>query len=258
MGDRTGARVAAFISIPRNCSNSVRTSLGLGPRRLLESTDCPVIDEIHQRGAVTWRRCTIFNRCSCFALCAILTIAASPGHHHHRAAGLEPYWSLPFDGWVRVGLPHHWYRQNETDYHQERISPLLQSNFIDGAKVDFVGRVESFERDLRTVSAMIAARCAEIGIDPPPCSMVAHENRSCRLEGPARLLFAGDLGDRDDPVGARLFRFRLSPVRLVTRRAGPHDLDRQEVHLHPCPEDRRHVGQGVPRLSEARRSAYPG
>ncbi len=103
-------------------------------------------------------------------------------YHHHRAAGLEPYWSLPFDGWVRVGLPHHWYRQNETDYHQERISPLLQSNFIDGAKVDFVGRVELFERDLRTVSATIAARCAEIGIDPPPCSMVAHENRSCRLE----------------------------------------------------------------------------
>ncbi|MBC8488196.1 MAG: sulfotransferase family 2 domain-containing protein [Bacteroidetes bacterium] len=64
---------------------------------------------------------------------------------------IEPYKSLKFEKYIKYGMPHHWEKQNETNYIKENISPLLQYNFVDQCKVDFIGKIENFENDLKTI-----------------------------------------------------------------------------------------------------------
>jgi hypothetical protein len=46
------------------------------------------------------------------------------------------------------GCETHWVIQNKTNWKKEKLSPLLQYNFIDApTKVDFIGRMENFEED---------------------------------------------------------------------------------------------------------------
>jgi hypothetical protein len=157
-------RVGAFISIPRVASNTVRHVLDLGPNRDLESTDSPVIYENHQRGAVLSSR---YDLDDLFVFC----FARDPydrcvsWYEYHRERQLEPYRSLSFTEWVERDMPHHWKRQNLTDYQREGLSPLLQSNFVTGCKIDFVGRLETFEDDLRRVVEQLNGRCSVKGLE---------------------------------------------------------------------------------------------
>jgi len=174
------SRVAAFISIPRNASNAVRVSLGLGPNRDHDSTGSPVIYENHQRGSVLTRK---YDLGRLFVFCFVRNPyeRCVSWYQYHRDRGMEPYTALSFDAWVRQGLPHHWQIQNETDYSSAGLSPLSQYDFIEGTVVDYVGRIESFEDDIRLISATVAARCADKGIDYQPRQIV-HSNRSSRPE----------------------------------------------------------------------------
>lgn len=58
---------------------------------------------------------------------------------------------MTFAEWVRNGMPHHWKQQNQTDYEKNNLTPLLQKTFIKGCKIDFIGRIENFDNDMRYV-----------------------------------------------------------------------------------------------------------
>lgn len=149
-------RVGAFISIPKCASKSVLKILDLGPNRDIEKTNSPVIYENHQRGVVLSSK---YDLSQLFVFC----FARNPydrcisWFEFHK--NLEPYKSLTFDSWIKEGLPHHFTVQNETDYRKENISPLLQYNYIENCKVDFIGRMETFEKDTRFIIEKLNHSC---------------------------------------------------------------------------------------------------
>ena len=61
-------------------------------------------------------------------------------------------------------MPHHWKQQNQTNFAGKGISPLLQYNLVDKCKVDFVGKIENFADDLRTVVEKLNLLCSERSI----------------------------------------------------------------------------------------------
>ena len=160
--DKNLKRIGAFISIPKNASKTVLDIMELGRNRDIEYTDSPVIYENHQRGSVLAKR---YNLEQLFVFC----FSRNPydrcvsWYTYHRL--LEPYKSMLFHDWIKSGLPHHWIRQNATNYELEGISPLLQYNFIKDCKVDFIGRIENFEEDLKAILETLNAICIEQKLD---------------------------------------------------------------------------------------------
>ncbi len=154
-------RIAAFISIPRNASHTVREVLELGPNRDFETTASPVIHENHQRGAVLAAR---YDLEPLFVFCFVRHpyLRCLSWFRFHR--DVEPYRRFSFEQWVAAGMPHHWGRQNQTDYAASGATPLLQTTFVAGCRVDFVGRFETFDRDLRHVVAALNSRAEAAGL----------------------------------------------------------------------------------------------
>ncbi|MBB5440699.1 hypothetical protein HDC92_004402 [Pedobacter sp. AK017] len=160
--DKNLKRIGAFISIPKNASKTVLDIMALGKNRDIEYTDSLVIYENHQRGSVLAKK---YDLEQLFVFC----FSRNPydrcisWYNYHRL--LEPYKSMLFHDWIKNGLPHHWIRQNATNYEREGISPLLQYNFIENCRVDFIGRIENFEEDLNVVIETLNAICSEQNLD---------------------------------------------------------------------------------------------
>nr|VFJ58830.1 MAG: Sulfotransferase family protein [Candidatus Kentron sp. FW]VFJ58925.1 MAG: Sulfotransferase family protein [Candidatus Kentron sp. FW]VFJ63126.1 MAG: Sulfotransferase family protein [Candidatus Kentron sp. FW] len=146
--NKTGERIAVFISIPKNASQSIIKILELGENRDEENTASLVIHENHQRARILNQR---FDLNNLFVFC----FSRNPydrcvsWYRYHK--NIEPYRSLSFDSWVMNGMPHHWIVQNLTDYVSEGITPLLQYNFLEQYKVDFVGKLENFSHDMKVI-----------------------------------------------------------------------------------------------------------
>jgi hypothetical protein len=153
-----GERIAAFISIPKNASHTVRHILQLGPNRDRDDTASLVIYENHQRGVVLKARHDL-RRLFTFCFARNPYDRCVSWFEYHRRHGTEPYASLSFADWVMAGLPHHWRRQNGTDYVAEGLSPLLQYQFVARTRLDFIGRIETFATDLKRVIAELNRRC---------------------------------------------------------------------------------------------------
>lgn len=151
-------RIGAFISIPKNASKTVLSILELGRNRDIENTDSPIIYENHQRGTILKNKYDLENL---FVFC----FSRNPydrcisWYEYHRF--LEPYSSMSFTDWIKSGLPHHWIKQNATNYPKEGISPLLQYNFVENCKIDFIGRIENFQEGLQTVIEKLNIICEE-------------------------------------------------------------------------------------------------
>ena len=155
-------RIAAFISIPRNASNSVREILNLGANRNCENTCSSVIHENHQRGIVLNSR---YDLDKLFTFCFVrnpYTRCVSWYEFHKK---IDPYVSLTFKEWVEKGMPHHWQQQNQTDYAKEQLTPLLQCTFTRDCKIDFIGRIENFKNDLKYIVKQLNVICDDKKID---------------------------------------------------------------------------------------------
>ena len=156
--------VAAFISIPKNASHSVRNILNLGERRDLDTSRSLVIDENHQRVKVLDQR---------YELDTLFTFCFSRNPYDRCVSWYEfhkqmkPYSKLSFEEWIRGGMPHHWTIQNQTNYISEDISPLLQYNFIEDFPVDFKGKIETFNSDMKTVIDHLNHICQQKGMNQP-------------------------------------------------------------------------------------------
>lgn len=141
--------IGVFISIPKNGTYTLKKLLKLNKRSDRKYEDI-IIHRKHERGAVLQDN---YNLENLFVFCFVRdpydrTIS---WYEYHKGRNLEPYVSLSFEEWILEGLPHHWTVLKETDWEKEEISPLLQYNFISNCKVDFVGRTEHFERDMKTI-----------------------------------------------------------------------------------------------------------
>lgn len=159
--NKKAVRIAAFVSIPKNGSKSVLEILDLGDNRDEETTTSLVIYENHQRAAVLARR---YRLDKLFVFC----FSRNPydrcvsWYKYHR--DIEPYKSFTFESWIREGMPHHWDWQNQTHYPSTGLSPLLQYNFVEDYRMDFVGRMEDFASDLNVVIEKLNAICADRGL----------------------------------------------------------------------------------------------
>lgn len=158
-------RVGVFISIPKNASNSIRELLGMGENRDLDDTDSNIIHENHQRAMVLMQRYHLENLfVFCFSRNPYSRTAS--WYQYHKSKGFKPYTEIPFNQWVMGGMPHHVEQQNLTDWTQEKLTPLLQYNYVEGCDIDFIGRVENFEEDIQTVIHKLNAQCVKIGEKP--------------------------------------------------------------------------------------------
>lgn len=170
-------RVGVFISIPKNASKAVLKILDLGENRNKENTNSLIIFENHQRGEVLNRKYDLDNL---FVFC----FSRNPydrcisWFEYHQ--DIEPYKSLTFEQWVKAGMPHHVIRQNETDYVNEGISPLLQYNYVKNCKIDLVGKMENFSDDLTAIVERLNCLCKDKNINHTFSNTNARLNTSKR------------------------------------------------------------------------------
>lgn len=156
--------IGAFISIPKNGTYTVKKILKLNKDsdRAYGST---IISKKHQRGAVLQKK---YRLKDLFVFCFVRNPydRVISWYEYHKERKLEPYASLTFEEWVQEGLPHHWDILKGTDWGKENLSPLLQYNFVNECKVDFVGRTDHFERDMKKVIHSLNTRLIQKGLEP--------------------------------------------------------------------------------------------
>ena len=154
-------RIGAFVSIPRNASNTVRRVLELGENRDRDNTDSPVIHENHQRLPVLAEHHDLSGLLVfCFVRNPYDRVVSWYAYHRH----LEPYCSLAFTDWIAHGMPHHWQIQNGSDYRNSGLTPLRQTDFMSGGDVGFIGRVERFSFDCLKLVDQLNRRAGQAGL----------------------------------------------------------------------------------------------
>ena len=163
----TTTKIACMVSVPKCASHSIREILELGENRDDDSevkTEGHVIYENHQRLSVLEQKYDLAGK-YVFAFVRNPYDRLSSWFRFH--ADMEPYASCTFAQWVERDCPTHWTIQNETNWQAEKLTPLLQHNFLAAEKFrpDFIGRIESFETDLQRIIADLNAICASAGIE---------------------------------------------------------------------------------------------
>jgi len=151
-------KIGCCISIPKNGSKSILEILNLGANRDLEDTNSPIIWENHQRGEVLKQRYDLSNIYTfCFSRNPYSRVKS--WYTHHRRFSISPYNQMSFEEWVKAKMPHHWKKQNLTNYEELGITPLLQYNFVKNTKVDYIGKMENFDRDMLRIITTLNAIC---------------------------------------------------------------------------------------------------
>lgn len=147
-------RIGCAISIPKNGSKSILEILRLGANRNLEDTNSPIIWENHQRGEVLAERFDLSNLFT-FCFCRNPYSRVKSWYSHHKRLNIAPYTKMSFEDWIKAKMPHHWKSQNLTNYSELGITPLLQYNFVKNTKVDFIGRMENFDKDMLKIITIL-------------------------------------------------------------------------------------------------------
>lgn len=158
-------KVAAFISIPKCASKSSLVIFQLGKNRDNDADDKNnVYHENHQRLCVMEKK---YNLTKLF----VFTFVRHPyartrsWYLFHKRKKIPMYMSMSLNEWVRRGCRTHFKVQNGTNWKRVGKSPLLQCNFTEAKKaVDFVGKLEHFERDAKRVIKKLNALFSAAGI----------------------------------------------------------------------------------------------
>jgi hypothetical protein len=161
------SKIACFVSVPKCASKSILDMLALGEERdedSAEKTERFVIYENHQRLSVLEARYDLRDK-YIFAFVRNPYDRLASWYQYHL--NMEPYRSLSFEAWIRQGCPTHWVVQNRTDWRQEGLSPLLQFNFLSASHTQpsFVGRMETFDDDMKRVVEDLNRICRQRGIE---------------------------------------------------------------------------------------------
>ena len=146
-----------FISIPKNASKSVFKSFGYQNKDHSKTDDIGIMDN-HARWEVILKRYGQEEFDTRYKFCFVRNPwdrCVSWFYYHKNTMKLHPYKTLTFKEWVMQGCPHHWKRQNGTNYELFGHSPLDQWHFVcdndDNILVDFVGRYETFSTDFQKI-----------------------------------------------------------------------------------------------------------
>lgn len=171
-------KAGVFISIPKNDTYSVKKILKLN-KEADRKYGSVILSEKHQRGSVLDDK---YNLDHPFVFC----FSRNPydrtvsWYEYHKDRGIKPYTSLSFDQWIKKELPHRWDILKETNWTEKEISPLLQSNFISNCEVDFIGKIEHFQRDMKKIVDKLNEKLTETGRDPVFECLDVRKNQSNR------------------------------------------------------------------------------
>lgn len=145
-----------FVSIPKNASKSVYQALGYKNKDRSKKTDIGILDN-HCRCEVLINRYSIDEFNSRFKFCIVRNPweRAVSWFYYHKNVIRSPVYNTTFEQWVLNNCPHHWKKQNGTDYLQLGLSPLEQWHWIydqhDNIMVDFVAKYETLNEDFSKV-----------------------------------------------------------------------------------------------------------
>ena len=167
-------RIGLFISIPKNASQSTRAIL-LSKNGLFENQfkNQLVIDRNHATAANLSQQYDI-NGLFVFCFSRNPYTRSVSWYRYHKNGGTPIYNSITFEEWVNRGMPHdwrhHWGDRSGSDRSTQNLrddpgeSPLLQYNFVEGGKVDFIGKLENFRPDMMIVIDRLNELCKKKGV----------------------------------------------------------------------------------------------
>lgn len=166
-------KCSVFISIPKCASKTILEMFQLGFNRDCDSRDKTnhfIIYENHQRLHVLEKKYDLSNM-------YIFTFVRHPydriksWYYYHK--NMFPYNEKSLNEWITNGCKTHWEIQNETNWKAEKITPLLQYNFIKGkTKINYIGKIENFENDCK----IIISELNKIFIDNNISKTIKYEN----------------------------------------------------------------------------------
>jgi len=145
------SRIGCYISIPRNGNDVMMKGLQISGLRDLDNSSDEVVYENHQRGAILKDRYNLEDL-------YLFTFVINPysrcisWYNYHYKLGIKPYVDYTFDEWIKAGLPHHWTKQNMSEYSKD-LTPILQYTFTKGCSPNFIGHIENFKNDIKEVLA---------------------------------------------------------------------------------------------------------
>jgi len=150
-------KIACFISIPKCGTNTIISILEMpsydidrhneSVRRLIIDDNHKTLDYINQK----------YNLHNVF----IFTFVRHPYQRiaswffFHKKLQINHYLYLTFEQWLRNGMPHH----HEGD-------AMIQCDYIDSKHktVDFVGKIENFEDDMKKLIGILNDRCIKLNV----------------------------------------------------------------------------------------------
>ena len=150
-------KIGCFISIPKCGSKSILKILDMGKNRDNDSDyDSDIIYENHQRLSVLEKKYDLTNKFTfCFSRNPYNRIISWFNYHKYSSKN-NFYTNYTLEEWIKAKCPVHWVKQNETNWKQENITPLLQYNFINAnKKIDYIGKMENFNIDLNNIVNII-------------------------------------------------------------------------------------------------------
>ena len=164
-------RIGLFISIPKNASQSTRAILELGTRETSLFKNQLVIDKNHATAANQSRQYDL-NNLFVFCFSRNPYTRSVSWYKYHKKVGRPLYNSITFEEWVNKGMPDEWGARGgilsgPADGSPQNFrdrSPLLQYNFVEGGKVDFIGKLENFRPDMMIVIDRLNELCKKKGV----------------------------------------------------------------------------------------------
>lgn len=154
--DTNNKLLGCFISIPKCASKTILRMFELGNNRdnhFSEKTQQCIIYENHQRLKVLETKYN-FKNIYTFAFVRHPYERIKSWYYYHK--NTEPYNKHTLNEWIQNGCKTHWTIQNETNWSKEKLSPLLQYNFIAGSKqINYIGKIENFEEDCKIIIAQL-------------------------------------------------------------------------------------------------------
>ena len=146
--------LGCFISIPKCASKTILSMFQLGQNRTnhySEKSEQCIIYEDHQRLKILEKKFDL-NNIYTFAFVRHPYSRIKSWYYYHKK--IKPYNKQSLDEWIRNGCQTHWELadKGENQWNKEKISPLLQYNFIQGnKKVNYIGKLENFDEDCKKI-----------------------------------------------------------------------------------------------------------
>ena len=151
--------------------------LQLGPNRDSDTTSSLIIYENHQRAAILYNK---YNLNDLFVFCVARNPYDRTASWYQYHKNIPPYKSMSFRECILADMPHHVEVQNQTDYRSKAISPLLQWNYIEDYRINFIAKAERFEQDMRLAIRRLNDLCIAREIKYSFSFSKLMENRSNR------------------------------------------------------------------------------